>query len=196
MQTESIISGREAHKYSKDPIIDRYTFWSIYLPPMSMLRWAFVPIGVLMGLTFFIPNFLRISWMYFVWLMKVPSWSCLIWDPRKYFKSPYHGHLKFLYHNSTKLFTRWLVSCRRFDPGGSLDRRVNLSLRVPAQMGWRETEHKGGNAARVAPRHGGCACCRGYKCSRERERERESEPVRQLLLPRDPPAWRPWTFLL
>ena len=28
-------------------------------------------------------------------------------------------------------------------PGGSLDRRVNLSLRVLAQMGWREMEHKG-----------------------------------------------------
>jgi hypothetical protein len=23
---------------------------------------------------------------------------------------PHHGHVKFLYHNSTKLFTRWLVS--------------------------------------------------------------------------------------
>jgi hypothetical protein len=32
---------------------------------------------------------------------------------------------------------------RRFDLGGSLDRRVKLSLRVPAQMGWREMEHKG-----------------------------------------------------
>jgi hypothetical protein len=27
-------------------------------------------------------------------------------------------------------------------------------------------------------------------------REKESEPVHQLVLPRDPPAWRPWTFLL
>jgi hypothetical protein len=36
----------------------------------------------------------------------------------------------------------WQQNCRRFDPGGSLDRRVNLSLRVPAQMGWREMEHK------------------------------------------------------
>jgi hypothetical protein len=44
--------------------------------------------------------------------------------------------------------------CRRFDPGGSLDRRVNLSLRVPAQIGWREMEHKGENAARVIPRQG------------------------------------------
>jgi hypothetical protein len=29
----------------------------------------------------------------------------------------------------------WRANCRRFDPGWSLDRRVNLSLRVPAQMG-------------------------------------------------------------
>jgi hypothetical protein len=33
--------------------------------------------------------------------------------------------------------------CRRFDPEGSLDQRVKLSLRAPAQMGWREMEHKG-----------------------------------------------------
>jgi hypothetical protein len=37
----------------------------------------------------------------------------------------------------------WRANYRRFDPGGSLDRRVNLSLRVPAQMGWRKMEHKG-----------------------------------------------------
>jgi hypothetical protein len=48
-------------------------------------------------------------------------------------------------------------------------------------MGWHEMEHKGENAARVAPRQGGCACSRGYK----RSRERESEPVRQLVLSRD-----------
>jgi hypothetical protein len=41
-----------------------------------------------MDLAFFIPNFLRISWEYFVWLMKVPSWSFLIWNQRKYFNSP------------------------------------------------------------------------------------------------------------
>jgi hypothetical protein len=33
--------------------------------------------------------------------------------------------------------------CRCFGPGGSLDRPVNLSLRAPAQMGWRKMEHKG-----------------------------------------------------
>jgi hypothetical protein len=59
--------------------------------------------------------------------------------------------------------------CRRFDPGGSLDRRVNLSLRVPAQMGWRETEHKGENAARVAPCQGGVLAV-GVTSVCERER--------------------------
>jgi hypothetical protein len=73
--------------------------------------------------------------------------------------------------------------CRRFDPGGSLDRRVKLSLRVPAQMGWREIEHKGGKRGSCYPAPGGCARSRGYK----RSREREGEPVRQAVLPRDPP---------
>jgi hypothetical protein len=60
--------------------------------------------------------------------------------------------------------------CRRFDPGVSLDRRVKLSLRVPAQMGWREMEHKGGKRGSCYPAPGGCACSRGYKRSRGRER--------------------------
>jgi hypothetical protein len=41
-----------------------------------------------------------------------------------------------------------------FRPRGSLDRRVKLSLRAPTQMGWREMEHKGENAARVILRQG------------------------------------------
>jgi hypothetical protein len=40
-------------------------------------------------------------------------------------------------------------------------------------MGWRETEHKGENAARVAPRHGGVLAV-GVTSVRERERERVS----------------------
>jgi hypothetical protein len=60
-----------------------------------------------------------------------------------------------------------------------------LSLRVPAQMGWRETEHKGENVARVASRQGGVLT---VGVTSVRERERESEPVRQLVLPRDPLA--------
>jgi hypothetical protein len=39
---------------------------------------------------------------------------------------------------NTQQAPTWRANCRRFDPGGSLDRRVNLSLRAPAQMGWRK----------------------------------------------------------
>jgi hypothetical protein len=46
---------------------------------------------------------------------------------------------------NTQQAPTWRANCRRFNPGGSLDRRVKFSLRAPAQMGWRETEHKGGN---------------------------------------------------
>jgi hypothetical protein len=55
---------------------------------------------------------------------------------------------------NTQQAPTWLANYRRFDPGGSLDQRVNLSLRVPTQMGWREMEHKGENAARVILRQG------------------------------------------
>jgi hypothetical protein len=50
-------------------------------------------------------------------------------------------------------------------------------------MGWRETEHKGENAARVAPRQGGVLAVGVTSV-----RERESESVRQPVLPRDLPA--------
>jgi hypothetical protein len=43
---------------------------------------------------------------------------------------------------NTQQAPTWRANCRRFGPGGSLDRRVNLSLRAPAQMGWCEMEHK------------------------------------------------------
>jgi hypothetical protein len=74
---------------------------------------------------------------------------------------------------------------RRFDPGGSLDRRVKLLLCVPAQMGWREMEHKGENAARVILRQRDTLV---VGVTSVRARERESEPIRQLVLPRDPLA--------
>jgi hypothetical protein len=49
-------------------------------------------------------------------------------------------------------------------------------------MGWRKMEHKGENVARVTPRQGGVLV---VGVTSVRERERESEPVRQLVLPRD-----------
>jgi hypothetical protein len=59
-------------------------------------------------------------------------------------------------HDVSIYVTRYIV-VGVSTPGGSLDRRVNLSLRVLAQMGWREMEHKGKNAARVTPRQGVCS---------------------------------------
>jgi hypothetical protein len=58
------------------------------------------------------------------------------------------------------------------DPGGSVGQPVNLSLRVLAQMGWREMEHKGKHGSYYLALGG--ASSRGYK----RSRERRSEPVR------------------
>jgi hypothetical protein len=60
-----------------------------------------------------------------------------------------------------------------------------LSLRVPAQMGWREMEHKGGNVARVILRRGDALA---VGVTSIREGERKSEPVHQPVLPRDPPS--------
>jgi hypothetical protein len=70
---------------------------------------------------------------------------------------------------NTQQAPTWRTNYRRFDPGGSLDRRVKLSLRVPAQMGWREMEHKGENAARVILRQGD-ALAVGVTSVRARER--------------------------
>jgi hypothetical protein len=43
---------------------------------------------------------------------------------------------------NTQQAPTWCANCRRFGHGGSLDRRVRLSLHAPAQMGWRGMEHK------------------------------------------------------
>jgi hypothetical protein len=43
---------------------------------------------------------------------------------------------------NTQQAPTWRANCRRFGPAGSLDRRVKLSLRAPAQMVWRGMEHK------------------------------------------------------
>jgi hypothetical protein len=71
-----------------------------------------------------------------------------------------------------------------------------LSLRAPAQMGRRETGHKGGRTARgnrglrvvLRPGRLDALAVGGYKRSRRSERERESEGLtRQPVLPRDQP---------
>jgi hypothetical protein len=91
-----------------------------------------------------------------------------------------------------------------FRPRGVPRPTSKLSLRVPAQMGRRETEHKGetvrGNHDLVLScAQGGCTCSRGLQAfARERERERERESlVRRPVLPRGHLLVRePWSFLL
>jgi hypothetical protein len=73
---------------------------------------------------------------------------------------------------NTQQAPTWRANCRRFGPGGSMDRRVNLSLRAPAQMGWCEMEHKWRNEPCIILHQG--ARSRGYKpCERVRARGSE-----------------------
>jgi hypothetical protein len=74
-----------------------------------------------------------------------------------------------------------------FRPWGVPGPTSKLSLRVPAQMGRRETEHKG--EQKREPRlvlscaQGGCACSRGTTSVREGERERACPSARSLARP-------------
>ena len=58
---------------------------------------------------------------------------------------------------NTQQAPTWRANCRCFDPEGSLDRRVNLSLRAPAQMGWRKMEHKGETRLVLSRTRGVCS---------------------------------------
>jgi hypothetical protein len=95
-------------------------------------------------------------------------------------------------HHSTMLRITIKSKCRRFGTGGSVSQPVNLSLRAPAQMGWRKMEHKRETWLVLSRTRGVLV----VGVTSVRERERESEPVRLLVPPRDPPAGRPWTSLL
>jgi hypothetical protein len=75
-------------------------------------------------------------------------------------------------------------------------------MRVPAQIGRRETEHKGGKDSKGEPAafvlscaQGGRACSRGLQAfARERERDRLSaSPFSRAA---NPLVREPWTFLL
>jgi hypothetical protein len=77
------------------------------------------------------------------------------------------------------IVTLWIWGikfCRRFGPARTLNRLVNLSLRVPAQMGWCKMEHKREDDAYIILHQG--ARSRGYKRRRERERERAGLALR------------------
>jgi hypothetical protein len=77
---------------------------------------------------------------------------------------------------NTQQAPTWHANCRRFGPARTVNRPVNLSLRVPAQMGWYKMEHKREDEAYIILRRG--ARSRGYKrCERARAREKERERV-------------------
>jgi hypothetical protein len=72
---------------------------------------------------------------------------------------------------NTKQAPTWRANCRRFDPGGSLDRRVNCRcVPQPRWVGARWNTEGGNPRLRVVLRQSGCACSRGLQAfARERE---------------------------
>jgi hypothetical protein len=58
---------------------------------------------------------------------------------------------------NTQQAPTWHANCRRFGPEGSVSQPVNLSLRAPAQMGWREMEHKGKTRLVLSRTRGVCS---------------------------------------
>jgi hypothetical protein len=101
---------------------------------------------------------------------------------------------------NTQQAPTWRANCRRFDPGGSLDRRVNCRcVSQPRWVGARRNT-KGGETAKGNPRPpccpapmSGALAIGGYKRSRGRERASCASPFSRAanLLVREP-----WTFLL
>jgi hypothetical protein len=98
---------------------------------------------------------------------------------------------------NTQQAPTWRANCRRFDPVGSLDRRVNcrrvsqprwVGARRSTKGGKKETGKKGKPAAFVLScAQVGCACSRGLQAyAWEREREREAY-TRRPVLPRGQP---------
>jgi hypothetical protein len=103
---------------------------------------------------------------------------------------------------NTQQTPTWRANCRRFDPRGSLDRRVNCRcVSQPRWVGARQNTRgktvRGNRGLVLSCAQDGCACSRGLQAfAREREREGESL-VRLPVLPRGHLLVRePWTFLL
>jgi hypothetical protein len=110
---------------------------------------------------------------------------------------------------NTQQAPTWRANCRRFEPGGSLDRRVNYRrVPQPRWVGARQSA-KGGRSRRETGVRGeipwpsclscalvGCACSRGLQAStREGASGLTRAPSRPSL--RGQPSVRgPWSFLL
>ena len=103
---------------------------------------------------------------------------------------------------NTQQAPTWRANCRCFDPGGSLDRRVNCRrVSQPRWVGARRSTKGGRKQAKGKPTafvlpcaQVGCACSRGLQASAwERARDLRAGPFSRAanLLVREP-----WTFLL
>jgi hypothetical protein len=96
---------------------------------------------------------------------------------------------------NTQQASTWRANCRRFDPEGSLDRRVNCRrVSQPRWVGARRSTKGGRNRQRGNPRPSCCPAPRsgalavgGLQAS-ARERERGRETVRQPVLPHGQPS--------
>jgi hypothetical protein len=106
---------------------------------------------------------------------------------------------------NTQQAPTWRANCQRFDPGGSLDRRVNCRrVSQPRWVGARQSTKGGRNRQRGNPRplccpapRSGALAVGGYKRLRGRERERAralcAGPFSRAA---NPLIREPWTFLL
>jgi hypothetical protein len=87
-------------------------------------------------------------------------------------------HLEFdgkLFVNTQQAPT-WRANCQRFDPGRSLDRRVNCRcVPQPRWVGARRNTKRGKPRLRVVLRQSGCACSRGLQAFAN-ERESPARP--------------------
>jgi hypothetical protein len=105
MHTESIISGREAHKYSRDPIID----WYLLIYSFTSCVEVEMPIcyhGCLDGFGILHSKLLEYIMNVLTLVDEGALFELLDLESKEILQLPHHGHLKFLYHNPTKLFTR------------------------------------------------------------------------------------------
>jgi hypothetical protein len=110
---------------------------------------------------------------------------------------------------NTQQAPTWRANCRRFDPGGSLDRRVNYRhVPQPRWVGARRSAKGGGSRRETGVRGGiprpsclsralvGCTCSRGLQAS-TREGASGLTRVPSRPSPRGQPSVRgPWSFLL
>jgi hypothetical protein len=92
---------------------------------------------------------------------------------------------------NTQQAPTWRANCRRFDPGGSLDRRVNCRcvsqpIWVSARRDTRGKTVRGNRGLMFSCAQGGCACSRGLQAFAW-EREREREPCASTRSPARPP---------